>query len=60
LAGLLLLIEGKKLSTIRQKKRCKVGDKMQLYTGQRTKGCKKILDATCIGTAQITITEECP
>jgi hypothetical protein len=38
---------GKKCQTIRQKARCKPGDKLQLYTGQRTKKCRKLMDAIC-------------
>ncbi len=38
---------GEKNQTIRQTKRCEVGDAMQLYTGQRTKQCRKIADAVC-------------
>ena len=52
--------DGSKLSTIRKTRRCKVGDVMQLYTGQRTKACRKIKDVVCIGIAKIEITEECP
>ena len=50
-----LIKSGEKRSTIRQTKRCKVGDSMQLYTGQRTRTCKKIMDVECIGTAKIVI-----
>lgn len=52
--------DGSKRSTIRKTRRCKVGDTMQLYTGQRTKACRKIKDVICIGIAKIKITEECP
>lgn len=46
-----------KTSTIRKTKRCSVGDTMQLYTGQRTKNCKKIMDdVVCVGTAHIRFT----
>lgn len=38
---------GEKLQTIRQAARCKPGDRLQLYTGQRTKACRKLRDATC-------------
>jgi len=48
-----------KLSTIRKQLRCKVGDKMQLYTGQRTKVCRKLRDVVCIGTAKVVISEPC-
>lgn len=52
--------DGSKLSTIRKEQRAKVGDKLQLYTGQRTKACRKLRDAVCVGTAKIEITEEMP
>lgn len=39
---------GKKRQTIRQTKRAKVGDKVQLYTGMRTKKCRKLRDAVCV------------
>lgn len=52
------ILAGTKRSTIRSKQRCKVGDKMQLYTGQRTKACKKLMDAVCIGTSKIRISSD--
>jgi hypothetical protein len=48
---------GLKCSTIRRTMRCKIGDTMQLYTGQRTKDCQKIKDAICVGLAEVWITE---
>jgi hypothetical protein len=42
-----LIEAGKKISTIRQKKRCDVGDKMHLYTGQRTANCSLIKEVIC-------------
>ena len=39
---------GIKTSTIRKRARCKPGDKLQLYTGQRTKGCRLLCTANCI------------
>ena len=38
-----------KLQTIRQTRRAEVGDRIQLYTGQRTKQCRKLSeeDPTC-------------
>ena len=51
------ILADKKLSTIRSTKRCNVGDTMQLYTGLRTKKCKKLMDVTCIGVAPIMIRE---
>lgn len=41
-----------KLQTIRSTRRAKVGDRFQLYTGQRTKACRKLSDidpvCTCV------------
>lgn len=51
---------GEKTQTIREKLRCKVGDKLQLYTGQRTKSCRKLMDTICIGIAKIKIDSDCP
>ena len=51
---------GRKPGTIRKSKRCKVGDKVQLYTGQRTKNCRKLADAVCTGICQISICEAFP
>ena len=51
------ILDGTKLSTIRSTKRCEVGDTMQLYTGMRTKKCKKLKDVVCIGVAPIMIRE---
>lgn len=38
---------GTKRQTIRAKARCKPGDRLQLYTGMRTKTCRKLMDAIC-------------
>lgn len=38
---------GEKRQTIRRGKKCKPGDPLQLYTGQRTKACRKLKDAVC-------------
>ena len=48
-----------KRMTIRKKARAKSGDKIQLYTGMRTKGCRKLVedDATCQGAFPVTISE---
>lgn len=51
------ILAGEKQSTIRSTKRCEVGDTMQLYTGLRTKKCKKLMDAICIGVAPIKISK---
>lgn len=39
---------GKKTQTIRQSAKVKAGQAIQLYTGQRTKACRKLGDAECI------------
>lgn len=49
------ILAGDKAQTIRQKARCKVGDTLQLYTGQRTKYCQKISDAICTEVTPIEI-----
>lgn len=54
------ILSGAKQSTIRQTKRCNVGDKMHLYTDPRTKYCQKIADAVCVGIAYIHISDEIP
>ena len=49
---------GRKRQTIRAgAPRCKVGDALQLYTGQRTKGCRKLRDAVCKQVRRISILE---
>jgi hypothetical protein len=47
---------GEKRQTIRREARCKPGDQLQLYTGQRTKHCRKLRDAVCLDVAPISIT----
>lgn len=39
-----LVASGVKRQTIRQKARAKPGDNLQLYTGMRTKNCRKLID----------------
>ena len=51
---------GKKTQTIREKARAKAGDKLQLYTGMRTKACRKLSDAFCVAVDSISITPEGP
>ncbi|AFY39879.1 hypothetical protein Lepto7376_3703 [[Leptolyngbya] sp. PCC 7376] len=46
-----LIESGKKRQTIRCRKRpIKVGDLLYLYTGQRTKNCRKIAESICLET----------
>lgn len=47
--------DGSKIGTIRQTLRCLPGDKMQLYTGQRTKQCRLIGIATCLHVSALRI-----
>lgn len=47
--------DGRKLQTIRQKARCKRGDKLQLYTGQRTRKCRLLMNAVCTSVVPIRI-----
>ena len=47
---------GEKLQTIRQKARCKPGDALQLYTGMRTKACRKLREAVCSAVMPVSIT----
>jgi hypothetical protein len=39
-----LVASGEKRQTIRRNARCKPGDRLQLYTGQRTADCRKLVD----------------
>ena len=48
---------GRKTQTIRKTARCKTGDALQLFTGQRTKSCEMIGTATCAICEPITIAE---
>lgn len=47
--------DGRKTQTIRRTARCKPGDALQLYTGQRTKACRKLRDAVCTAVIPIEI-----
>lgn len=46
---------GRKRMTIRATNRCQAGDPLQLYTGMRTKACKKLRDAVCAYAAPVEI-----
>lgn len=50
-----LVEAGQKCQTIRQKARCKPGDRLQLYTGMRTKACRKLRDAVCTHVQPLTL-----
>lgn len=47
---------GKKRQTIRENTKASSGKKLQLYTGQRTKRCRKLLDVVCKSTCSIIVT----
>ena len=49
---------GVKTQTIRRSARCKTGDELQLFTGQRTKACRQIGTATCAICEPITIADD--
>lgn len=49
------ILSGEKYSTIRPTKRCKAGDKLQLYTGMRTKRVKLLKVAECVLVEKIQI-----
>ena len=52
---------GVKRQTIRanrKRKHAQPGDKLQLYTGMRTKSCRKLKDAVCCESCPVTIEED--
>lgn len=49
------LLLGAKRQTIRRKARCEPGDKIQIYTGQRTKDCRMLGEAVCLATAPVAL-----
>lgn len=48
---------GEKRQTIRRSKKCEAGAALQIYTGQRTKACRKLLDAVCKDVTYVGLTE---
>lgn len=52
---------GKKLQTIRAKRKDgripKTGEALQLYTGMRTKSCRKLRDAVCEFVSQVSMND---
>lgn len=46
---------GRKTHSARQTRRCMPGDKIQLYTGQRTKSCQKLGEAICLNVEQLVV-----
>ena len=56
-----LIESGKKTQTIRangKRNHAKAGDTLQLYTGMRTKSCRKIADAICTRSTYCAIRED--
>lgn len=47
---------GRKTQTIRQSARATTGRALQLYTGQRTKDCRKLADAVCVDCTSVKLT----
>lgn len=47
---------GEKRQTIRRGKKCATGATLQLYTGQRTKECRKIGEAVCRDVTYVCLT----
>lgn len=52
------ILSGEKRQTVRRSARCKPGDRLQLYTGMRTKACRKLGEAICEAVFPVVITEE--
>lgn len=52
-----LVERGEKRQTIRRGKKCEPGDALQLYTGQRTKACRKLRDAVCRDVTYVGLTK---
>jgi hypothetical protein len=50
-----LVAAGRKRQTIRQRARVKPGQRIQLYTGQRTKACRKLGEAVCAAVLPVTL-----
>ena len=48
---------GEKRQTIRRSKKCEAGAALQLYTGQRTKKCRKLRDEACRDVTYVGLTE---
>lgn len=52
---------GRKLQTIRAEGRrahAKAGDRVQLYTGMRTKACRKLAEGTCVVSTYCQISDQ--
>ena len=49
---------GRKNQTIRRTARCKPGDRLQLYTGQRTAACRLLGEGICMTVQPVVISED--
>lgn len=49
------ILAGDKRQTVRRAARCKPGDRLQLYTGMRTKACRMLGEAVCTRTERVII-----
>lgn len=52
------ILDGRKLHTFRLTARCKPGDKMQLFTGQRTKECVLLREVVCAYVDHFTVIDD--
>lgn len=57
------ILNGAKRQTVRKPRadhrpHCQPGDRLQLYVGMRTKGCRKLMDAVCTARRQVVLTIE--
>lgn len=48
---------GEKNQTIRESAKVSIGTKLQLYTGMRTKACRKLKDAVCKSVTRVILAE---
>jgi hypothetical protein len=55
----ILVEKGLKVQTIRQNTKAYTGCKLQLYYGQRTKQCRKLMDAICTSVRSIVLVSNC-
>lgn len=51
------ILSGEKRQTVRLTARCKPGDRLQLYTGLRTKACRKLGEAVCEAVLPVIVRE---
>lgn len=54
-----LILDGSKIHTLRDKARCKPGDALQLYYGQRTRQCQLLKKVVCTAVVQAQMLSDC-